>query len=115
MFPFSAHSPETSAMASLFRGVFLLSAAIFALVAFLVIFGVIRFRSRGEGNPPQIEGSQMLETFWTAAPLITVLILFVVTVRTMRVVDVPAEIRGDPDLVIIGHQWWWEGRYPNGA
>jgi cytochrome c oxidase subunit 2 len=114
MFPFSAHSPQTHAIAGLFRDVFALAVVIFLCVACTVMFGVFRYRSRGEEEPPQVEGSRRLEVIWTAVPLFIVLVMFVVTVRTMASVDAPDDRRHVPDLFITGHQWWWEVRYPNG-
>jgi cytochrome c oxidase subunit 2 len=40
---------------------------------------------------------------------VIVLALFTLTARTMNVSDPPPA--PDPDLVVIGHQWWWEARY----
>src|SRR5262249_51782239 len=36
--------------------------------------------------------------------------LFTLTARTMSVSDPPAAPA--PDLIVTGHQWWWEARYP---
>jgi len=47
---------------------------------------------------------------WTAIPCAIVLALFTLTARTMSVSD-PAPAP-EPDLIVIGHQWWWEARYP---
>jgi cytochrome c oxidase subunit 2 len=44
-------------------------------------------------------------------PTIIVAILFFLTVKTMYAVDPPKGDR-EPDIVIIGHQWWWELYYP---
>ena len=43
-------------------------------------------------------------------PLAIVVGLFVLTARAMAASDPPAD--REPDLVVIGHQWWWEARYP---
>jgi len=33
----------------------------------------------------------------------------------MALVDAPREPDRPPDLVVTGHQWWWDARYANGA
>ncbi len=48
-------------------------------------------------------------------PLAIVTGLFIVTVRAMVLIDAPQDSTRPPDLVITGHQWWWEARYPNGV
>lgn len=113
---FNPQSPEASAIAALFSNVLILAAIIFLIVAGLVIYSLIRYRARGQTSEPrQHFGSRRIETIWTAIPLLVVLILFVVTIRTMAFVDAPLNPDRPPDLVVTGHQWWWEARYPNGA
>jgi len=113
---FNPQSPEASAIASLFSNFLILSAIIFLIVASLVTYSLVRYRARGRTSEPrQHFGSRRIETIWTAIPLLVVLILFVVTIRTMAFVDAPLNPDRPPDLVVTGHQWWWEARYPNGA
>ena len=113
---FSPHSPQAAAISTLFSNVLILAAIIFLIVAGLVTYSLIRYRGRGEtAEPRQHFGSRRMETIWTAIPLVVVLVLFVATVRTMAFVDAPLNPNRPPDLVITGHQWWWEARYPNGA
>ena len=33
----------------------------------------------------------------------------------MIAIDAPQDETLSPDLVITGHQWWWEARYPSGV
>jgi cytochrome c oxidase subunit II len=114
--PFSPHSPQAQVIATLFAHFLILAAAIFVIVAGLVVYGVLRFRSRAEAvEPPQIFGSRRFEIAWTLIPLVIVAILFIVTLRAMALIDAPQRADRTPDLVITGHQWWWEARYPNGA
>ena len=113
---FNPHSPETRIIASLFANLLILLVVIFLIVAALVAWGVIRYRARGrEGEPLQTFGSRRLEIAWTAFPLAIVTVLFIVTVSAMVRIDAPDEPDRAPDLVVTGHQWWWEARYPNGA
>lgn len=112
----SPQSPQALAIFSLFTHVLILSAVIFVIVAGLVTYGIVRYRARaGNAEPRQDFGSRRMETIWMAIPLLVVVVLFVVTVRTMAFVDAPLDPGRSPDLIVTGRQWWWEARYPNGA
>jgi len=93
-----------------------IAAVVFLVVAVGVILSLVRFRSRGvTAEPPQVFGSRKLEILWTVVPLLIASGLFIVTVRAMVAIDAPQDSDRPPDLVITGHQWWWEARYPNGV
>ncbi|HLK50150.1 MAG TPA: cytochrome c oxidase subunit II [Bryobacteraceae bacterium] len=113
---FTPHSPEAQAMSALFGAFLVLATVIFLIVAGLVTYGIVRYRARaGAGEPRQTFGSRGLEITWTAIPLLIVTVLFVFTVRTMASIDAPLTPDQPADIVITGHQWWWEARYRNGA
>jgi len=110
--PFSPASPQAVATLHLFSLVLLLGAAVFAIVAAILVVAALRFRDRpGRGEPRQDAGAPAVEIAWTLGAALLLLVIFIPTVRTMRAVEPPAGTRA-PDLVVIGHQWWWEVRYP---
>jgi cytochrome c oxidase subunit 2 len=81
------------------------------IVAGMVGVGLFRFRHRpGMGEPRPHFGNRKLEIIWTAGPILIVIWLLALTAQGMREADPPAN--REPDLVVIGHQWWWEIRYP---
>src|SRR5919197_5764318 len=113
-------SPQALAIAKLF--VFILIAAganLLGLVGTLAITLPLYRHRKGRGDPPQTLGRVDMEIAWTSAPFIILAIVFAVTVYTM----ILAQPSGDPppasaqasDLVVVGHQWWWEFRYPSGV
>jgi cytochrome c oxidase subunit 2 len=114
---FSPHSPQTHSIAAVFSLVLLIAAVVFLTVVAGVTYSAIRYRSRGAppSEPRQVFGSPKLEILWTVLPLAIVTGLFIVTVRAMVVIDAPQDSPATPDLVITGHQWWWEARYPSGV
>src|SRR5580692_756694 len=114
---FDPHSPQTQSIAAVFSIVLVIVAVVFLVVAVGVIYSIVRYRSRAASapEPRQIFGSRKLEVLWTVVPLLIVAGLFIVTVRAMVVIDAPQDSSRPPDLVITGHQWWWEARYPNGV
>jgi cytochrome c oxidase subunit II len=113
----SPHSAQTQSIAAVFSLVLAIAAVIFLVVAAGVFYSSVRYRSRGPATtePRQIFGSRKLEILWTVVPLAIVTGLFIVTVRAMVLIDGPQDSRQSADLVITGHQWWWEARYPNGV
>jgi cytochrome c oxidase subunit 2 len=94
----------------------LVCAAIFLVVAGLLTVAMIKFRARpgDEGKePPQIYGSNQLELAWTVIPMLIVVVLVLVTARTIA--DVQNQKLPDNTLKVrvVGHQWWWEIHYPD--
>jgi cytochrome c oxidase subunit 2 len=110
---FNASSPEMTAMAGLTFFMIAVSIAIFVIVTGAIVFIIIRYRKRkgDDSEPEQYFGSLKAEIVWTLIPTIIVGFLFFYTVKTMYAVDPPKGDR-EPDIVIIGHQWWWELIYP---
>jgi cytochrome c oxidase subunit 2 len=109
---FSPVGPHARAISDLFVITLWICAGIFAAVAGLVGYSLVRYRWReGEADPVQLAGNKRIEIIWTAIPCAIVLVLFGLTVHAMEKSDPPAS-PGEPDLIVIGHQWWWEIRSP---
>src|SRR5262245_32302833 len=86
-------------------------ALIFVIVTGAITFSIFRFRSRaGEPDPRQILGNRKVEIAWTIIPFLIVIFLFVITLGAMNRADPPPA--PSPDLVITGHQFWWQVDYP---
>lgn len=116
--PFNPGSAQAQAIANLFVLTLVIAAGIFVLVTGLVLYASWRYRERPgqEGEPPQIFGHRTLEIGWTVAPALLLAGLFVFTVNTMQASDPSAQqalqAGRQPDLIVTGHQWWWEVKYP---
>src|SRR5437868_15302632 len=105
---FSPVSPQAHAITMLMVVVGAICALIFGLVACHVGYGAIRYRSRGiAAEPVQSFGSTRVEVLWTAGPLLLLLVIFGLTVAAGRAAD-PSTPNAEPDVRLIGHQWWWE-------
>ncbi len=90
-------------------------AGIFLVVGGLLLYTVVRFRRRSgdEGRePPQVYGSNQIELAWTVIPILIVFVLFLATARTIYDVQGAARPADALDVTVVGHQWWWEIRYP---
>ena len=84
---------------------------IFVVVAGAIVYAILRFRARaGEADPKQIAGNKKVETAWTIIPFLIVIFLFVITLKAMNRADPPPV--PSPDLVVTGHQFWWQADYP---
>lgn len=89
---------------------------IFIVVGGLIAYAVIRFRDRGDKSdkrePAQIYGSNQIELAWTVVPILIVVVLFLTTARMIFAIqDAPAPPDA-VDVTVVGHQFWWEFRYP---
>jgi cytochrome c oxidase subunit II len=85
---------------------------ILVIVVALILYAAFRFRERPDTpHPEQIHGNTTLEIAWTIAPALIVVFIGIPTVRT--IFDTQREPPEDALVVeVIGHQWWWEFRYP---
>jgi cytochrome c oxidase subunit 2 len=91
------------------------SAVIFVVVAGLLLYALIRFRHRAgdeASEPPQVYGSNQIELAWTVLPVLIVFVLILVTSRTIADIQNRKPPNGTVQATIVGHQWWWEIRYP---
>lgn len=112
---FDPVSPPAFSIRDLLYLVLGVAAAIFVLYEGILVYSIVRFRHRESDEtiePPQIYGSKPIEIAWTAAPLLTVFVLFLVTVRSTVEVRPSKPPEGSMPVVVVGHQWWWEYQYP---
>ncbi|MDP2483731.1 MAG: cytochrome c oxidase subunit II [Candidatus Palauibacterales bacterium] len=115
-FPQSALDPASDfawKLQDLFEGIFFWAVIVFVLVEGALIVAIFRFRERPGGAAPRAtHGNTLLEISWTLAPAVVLVLIAIPTIRTIWDVDQPA--RGESLVVeAIGHQWWWEFRYPD--
>jgi cytochrome c oxidase subunit 2 len=90
-------------------------AAIFLLVGGLLVYAVARFRAKpgdAEHEPAQVYGSNPIEVAWTLVPTIIVFVLFLATAHSILELQKEEAPPGWMTVEVIGHQWWWEFRYP---
>jgi cytochrome aa3-600 menaquinol oxidase subunit 2 len=93
-------------------------AVILLVVYILYVFVLTKYRATkaNEGyEPPHEEGNKWLELTWTLIPVIIVIVLSVVTVRTTNAVEkVPAGYDNEKPLVIYAasSNWKWHFSYP---
>ena len=95
--------------------VFAITGVIFLIVGSLLVYAAVKFRRRANDDgrePPQIYGSNQLELAWTVIPVLIVVVLFLTTARVIHEVQDAPQPPGAIEVTVVGHQFWWEFRYP---
>src|SRR3984893_12342581 len=113
----SIFKPESTPADSIY-GLSLLVLAITGVI-FVIVFGLLayvvaKFRRRSDDGPerPQVYGSNQMELAWTIIPVLIVLVLFMATARVIHAIQDARMPEGAIEVTVIGHQFWWEFRYP---
>ena len=95
--------------------VLVVTGTIFAIVFGLLLYAAIKFRKRANDDlrePLQIYGSDQLELAWTVIPVLIVIVLFMTSARVIHSVKDVRQPPGSVEVTVVGHQFWWEYRYP---
>jgi cytochrome c oxidase subunit 2 len=109
---FDPATPQAGRIEALDYGFLISASAILLLVIGLTIYISIKFRSRaGSPEPQQTVGNRKLEIVMVGVPLFLVIGFFFWTINTMNAV-LPDHGDRKADVIITGHQWWWEVAYP---
>jgi cytochrome c oxidase subunit 2 len=91
------------------------TAIIFVVVGTLLVYSIVKFRSRAadpSSEPAQVYGSTQIELAWTVIPVLIVAVLFVATARVIHAIQDAPKPPAALEVIVIGHQFWWEFRYP---
>ena len=90
-----------------------LGLAVFLFTEGMLLFAMWKYRSRPgkPRQPEQVHGNTKLEILWTVIPAVVLAVIAVPTVQT--IFKTQGAARADAlQVEVIGHQWWWEFRYP---
>jgi cytochrome c oxidase subunit 2 len=113
---FAPVSTPAKSILDLSRFVLLVTASIFLVVFCLLAYAVVKFRKSGAGDsrePAQVYGSTQLELAWTVIPVLIVVVLFLAAARVVASIQNAARPSTAIEVTVIGHQFWWEYRYPS--
>jgi cytochrome c oxidase subunit 2 len=114
----SIFRPASTPADSIFRLsmlVLAITGMIFLIVFSLLVYSAAKYRERDDDNgrePPQVYGSNQVELAWTVIPVLIVLVLFLATARVIHSIQDASKPPGTIEVTAIGHQFWWEFRYP---
>ena len=112
---FAPASTPAKSIADLSVFVIAITGIIFVVVFTLLVYAVVKFRSQAtntDREPAQVYGSTQIELAWTIIPILIVVVLFLATARVIHATQDAPEPAGALDVIAIGHQYWWEFRYP---
>ena len=109
---FHSHTEFNREVGDLFSILIWLGTIVFFFVEGLLLYAMWRFRRRSDNDRPEhVHGNTTLEILWTAIPALILVFIAVPTVRT--IFKTQAKAKADAlQVEVIGHQWWWEFRYP---
>ena len=112
---FSPESTPAKSIVNLSVFVLIITGIIFAVVCTLLVYSISKFRANSANanrEPAQVYGSNQIEMAWTIIPVLIVVVLFLATARVIHAIQDAPEPSGAVEVTAIGHQYWWEFRYP---
>ena len=101
----------------LFMTTVYLATFVFIVVEGALLWAIFKYRGKStDPDPKQVHGSTLVEIIWTVVPAVVLAMVAVPTVKTIfataKVPTTSADGQAPMKVEIIGHQWWWEFRYP---
>ena len=109
-------SPLAAPITTLFYLTLGLGLLIFLFVTGLTFYFAWRYKYRGAGGePPQVFGNARDEIIWMLMSAGVLVLLFGSAWGLMNRIDPEAGKGAAPDLIVTGHQWFWEASYPRGS
>jgi cytochrome c oxidase subunit II len=103
--------PISKSIQSLANPVFYIAIGIGIGVYILVLGASFKFRRRSEDDvPKQVHGNTAMEIGWTVVPAALLAVFGFLSVG--KIFDLAEEPKDAYEIAVIGHQWWWEYRYP---
>jgi cytochrome c oxidase subunit II len=103
-------TPVAHEVRELFWKAFGVTMFFFVLAEMILLVAIIKFRARPGVPPATFHDNVRLEILWTAIPTIAMVVLAGPSFNTLKYLEtVP---KSDLTVEIIGHQWFWEYRYP---
>ena len=112
---FEPHSTPAESIRHLSYFVLGITGLIFLVVFSLLSYAIVKFRNRvadSKREPAQVYGSTQIELAWTVIPILIVVVLFLATARVIHAIQDAPKPAGRVEVTAIGHQFWWEFRYP---
>lgn len=104
--------PIARSQDALWNLVFPIAVVVFVLVQGAIIVAVVKFRDRGETEPPkQVTGNTRLELIWTAIPALILAVIAVPTVGGIFALADDPDDDGALQVRVVGKQFWWEFEY----
>jgi cytochrome c oxidase subunit II len=109
--PGSERGPIPRAINRVAHPTFIIAGVIMVLVYVLVLYTVVKFRRKDDDAVPmQVHGNKMVEI--ASVGLASLVLIGLGIPATATFLDQRATPKDAYEITVIGHQWWWEYRYP---
>ncbi|WP_372789792.1 cytochrome c oxidase subunit II [Paraconexibacter sp.] len=132
LLPERGGSPNADRIASLYTVVLVLAGVVFVGVTVALVYALARYRASRSPVAAQIHGNTRLEVVWTVAATLLIVALAAYSLTKLGAIEnpdqasagslaaaaaagVPADERGQLRIEVIGRQYVWMFKYPNGA
>jgi cytochrome c oxidase subunit II len=129
LLPERGGSPNADRISSLYAVILAIAAVVFAGVTGTLVYALVRFNRRRNPVAAQIRGHTRLEIAWTIAATLLIVFIAVFSLSKLDAIDSPDEAKASPAAVaalgpaadrgmridVVGRQYIWMFRYPNGA
>src|SRR5271168_3026053 len=112
---FAPLSTPAHSIDHLSRFVLTITALIFIVVFTLLTYATLKFRGRSADaarEPAQVYRSTQIELAWTVSPILIVVVHVLATARVIHAIQDAPQPAAAVQVAVIGHQFWWEFRYP---
>jgi cytochrome c oxidase subunit 2 len=112
---FAPQSTPAQSIFDLSMFVLAITGLIFLVVCVLLTYAIVKFRATSadaDREPAQVYGSTRIELAWTIVPVLIVVVLFAATARVIHAIQDADKPDNALEVTVIGHQFWWEYRYP---
>lgn len=85
----------------------------FVVVEVLLVTFLIRYRRTKKNQVgANVHGNNLFEAIWTLIPAVILVLLGAYSVNYVYKLQTPP--RSDVVIEVVGHEWFWEFKYPNG-
>jgi cytochrome c oxidase subunit II len=111
----SPHTTDASRVAGITWLMFAIAAIVLIIVTILILMAVGRARRERRVGDIYADDPKRLRNVLLGGALAPFIVLLAVMALAIGVENAGASMNGQGkmDIEVIGHQWWWEVRYPN--
>ena len=103
-------TPVAHEVRDLFYKAVVVTSFFFLLAELLLLIAVLRFRAKPGIPAATFHENVRLEIVWTAIPTLAMIVLSGPTFTALKSMETVPQ--SDLTIEVIGHQWFWEYRYP---
>jgi cytochrome c oxidase subunit II len=104
--------PRAAEIAKLWWLMFAAGLAVYLLVLGVLLFALFRRRRDGRDAENERSANRWIIAGGIILPAVVLIAVYLYTIRTLDVLAAPSQ-ESAYTIEVVGHQWWWEVRYPD--